>query len=193
MGFLSGFFGGIGKVIKGALTVGAGLLGVGGGGRAAAAAAVPVAVRAVAPTVATRALRAAGRVATSLPGTLALTAGAAALGSGLAGTRVEGPGGTTIFGTEFGQGGRGNGQFVRQTTVQTFDLSTGAVVRQQVFDGAPFLMNNEVRRLRTVARKLGRANAKLPRRTVKQSPLSELKDAAVSAALTNVRKGCPPA
>jgi len=190
MGFFSSLLGGIGKVIKGVVKVGAGLLGVG----AAPAATTVVRVAGPLAGVGARAvggLRVAGRLATSLPGQLALTAGAAALGGVIGRSGAVDAEGNLLPGAVGGGGGRGNGQFVRQTTVQTFDLATGQVVRQQVFDGAPFLMNNEVQRLRTVARKLGRANAKLPRRTVKQSPLSELKDAAVSAALSNVRKGCP--
>lgn len=106
---------------------------------------------------------------------------AAAVAAG--GVEVAGPGGGALI------GGGGNGRFVRSTIVTTTDLSTGQVVRTQQLDGAPFLMNNEVRKLRTVARKLQRAAGKLPRRTVKQSLSSQLSEKALLAAIDGVT--CP--
>lgn len=82
-----------------------------------------------------------------------------------------------------GAAGRGNGQFVKQTLVQTIDVETGAIVRTVVRSGAPFLMNREVRQLRTVARKLGRAHAKLPRVTRAPSLAKQLQDKALRNAL----------
>lgn len=87
----------------------------------------------------------------------------------------------------------GNGVVARQTIVQTINLMTGAVVRTELFSGAPFLMNSEVRSLRRVAKKVGKAHAKLPRRTVQKSALKELTDAAVAEALRKVQQPCPPA
>ena len=86
----------------------------------------------------------------------------------------------------------GNGVVARQTLVQTVDISTGAIVRSELLPGAPFLMNSEVRSLRRVAKKVGRAHAKLPRRTVQKSAMKELTDAAVAEALRKVQQPCPP-
>jgi len=87
---------------------------------------------------------------------------------------------------------RGNGQFVKRTIVQTINLATGAVVNQVVLDGAPFLMNKEVASLARVTRKLGKANRKIPRRTIKQSLASRLSEKALTEAIDNVgSNGCP--
>jgi len=83
-------------------------------------------------------------------------------------------------------GGRGNGFFATSTIVQTTDLRTGQVVRQRILNGSPFLMNNEVNKLRTVARKLGKANARLPRKTRRASAQRELVDAVTQNALRRV-------
>jgi len=91
-----------------------------------------------------------------------------------------------------GGSGRGNGQFARQTIVQTVDLATGEVTRQLVFDGAPFLMNSDVRKLRSISRKVSKAHSKLPRRVVRESAAKQLVDAATQKALRNVQGDCPP-
>jgi len=88
--------------------------------------------------------------------------------------------------------GRGNGVIARRTIVQSINVLTGAVTFQEVRRGAPFLMDSEVRSLRRVAKKVGKAHAKLPRRTVQKSAMKELTDAAVDAALQSVRAPCPP-
>ncbi len=81
----------------------------------------------------------------------------------------------------------GNGRFVRDTVVTTTNLDTGEIVRQVQLDGAPFLMNKDVQKLRQTAKKLTRAHGKLPRRTVKESLTKQLTDAAVKAALDATR------
>jgi len=86
-------------------------------------------------------------------------------------------------------GQRGNGQFVVDTIVETTDLGTGKVVRRKVLEGSPFLMNNDVRKLRQTAKKLGKANARLPRKTVKQSAAKELINAITQTALRRVLTG----
>jgi len=91
-----------------------------------------------------------------------------------------------------GRGG-GNGLVARQTVVQTVDLQTGLLLRQEVFSGAPFLMNSDVRKLRSISKKVTKAHSKLPRRTVKESKLKQLSDAAVDEALRKVGgPSCPP-
>jgi len=85
--------------------------------------------------------------------------------------------------------GGGNGRFATDTIVETQDLVTGQIVKRRVLAGSPFLMNNEVRKLRQVARKLGKANAKLPRKTVAQSAQKELINAITQTALRRVLTG----
>jgi len=68
---------------------------------------------------------------------------------------------------------------------------TGTVVREEVLQGAPFLMNNDVRKLRSTAKKLNRAAGRLPRRTVTPSKSKQLTDAVTDAALRGVVRGCP--
>jgi len=189
MGFFSSLIRGISKIAKPIL----GVLGLG----AAPAAAAPTIITAGLPagfvqagrglaTAAGGAARALGRGAATLPGQLALTGGAAFAGSRLAAPGVAAPG---LAPAVIGGPARGNGRFARQTIVETLDLVTGQVVRQETFSGAPFLMNNEVRKLRTVARKLTKAHGKLPRRTQQVSLTSQLKDAAVRKAIEQTQ--CP--
>jgi len=86
----------------------------------------------------------------------------------------------------------GNGKTFRRTFVQTVDIASGQILRNITLQGAPFLMNKEVNQLRRTARKLGRANAKIPRRTVKESLTKQLTDAALTRALGQTRAICPP-
>lgn len=138
--------------------------------------------------------RAAGRAAITPGGQLAIGAGAALAGGALAAPDVLVPAGA-VGAPVVMRGGiaGGNGIVARQTTVQTINLATGLVVRSEVLPGSPFLMNSEVRSLRRVAKKVGRAHAKLPRRTVQKSAMKELTDAAVAEALRKVQQPCPPA
>lgn len=88
--------------------------------------------------------------------------------------------------------GAGNGQFVKQTVVQTILVATGAVVRQEILAGAPFLMAKDVTKLRSTAKKLTRAAGKLPRRTIAQSKAKQVTEAVQDAVLRQVSAGCPP-
>jgi len=108
------------------------------------------------------------------------------MGAGGAVTPVA-PGTGVVMGGDLG---RGNGQFARQTIVQTIRLSDGAVVRSEVFSGAPFLMQKAVRELRATSRKLTKANQKIPRKLVRQSKRSALLDSVLDQALAQARK-CP--
>jgi len=143
----------------------------------------------------------AAAVATGVPARLTAAAAATAariarsraarVGVGVAGGIVAGevvsraiPGGD---GAAMAATGRGNGRFARQTIVETLDLMTGQVVRQQVLSGAPFLMASDVRKLEQTTKKLRRANARIPRRVVKESALAGLKDELVRGALSRSR------
>lgn len=83
----------------------------------------------------------------------------------------------------------GNGRVFKQTIIQTIDVSSGDVLREVIKEGAPFLMNKEVAQLRVVAKKLTKAERKLPRKTRSASPQKELIDAVTAEALRNVITG----
>jgi len=143
-------------------------------------------------------VRGAARLTAARRGVQALAPVAAGVGAGALLTSLPHPGPVNaidpVTGVHVhmgGGGGGGNGTVARQTVVQTIDLRTGVVVRQEVFSGAPFLMNSDVRKLRSIAKKVSRANSKLPRRTVQVSQMKQLTDAAVAEALRNVQKPCP--
>jgi len=191
MGFLSSLLGGIVKVGGGIVR---GLLGIAPKVAPSLIPAPPAVISGVAGAAARATVggiaaagRFAGRAAGTLPGQLALAGGAAFVGSRLAQQGVPGAEGPVIMG---GGVGRGNGRFARQTIVETIDLTTGTVVRQEVFSGAPFLLNSDVRKLRQTTRKLTRAAARIPRRSVPVSLTKQLTDAALNAAIAGAT--CPP-
>lgn len=64
--------------------------------------------------------------------------------------------------------GGGAGGTVRQTIVQTVDRATGNVVRQDVFRGAPFLMNHDITVAKKVFRVAQKLHGRLPRRSVRK-------------------------
>lgn len=86
----------------------------------------------------------------------------------------------------------GNGSRFRTTIVVTRDTDTNRILRTEILKGAPFLMNNDVRKLSTISRKVSKANSKIPRKTVRESATTQLKNAAVDSALRNVMQACPP-
>lgn len=143
---------------------------------AAAAVAVPAA-----RTAAAGVAGAARRFGPAAAG-LALTAGAAAVGTTLA--AGGGPGVS---------GGRGNGRFATTTTVSTIDLTTGDVVRSVNLAGSPFLMNRDIAVAKRVFRTATKLQGRLPKRTVRQSRSSQLKDQIVNNALDNalLKGACP--
>jgi len=218
MGFFSSILKGLGTVVGAVINPGAAIAGLFGGDKAAATAIAP-ATQAVSPVVASglglpgslgrfdRRFPAASNVnqpvvqlaGTDTPIRSALTGALTALGAlglplgvaPLAAGVIRPPTGpeqlarsTALMATG------GNGQFAKRTIVQTINLATGQVVKQDVLIGAPFLMNKAVAELRRTTRKLMKANAKIPRRTAKQSLGSELKDAALKKAIDMTN--CPP-
>jgi len=90
--------------------------------------------------------------------------------------------------------GGGNGRFSKRTIVQTLDQSTGQI-SQKIMSGAPHIMNSDIRAAKKVFRQSAKLHSRMPRRTVKESETTKLKNAAVSKALQNVQSGdcCPPA
>ena len=73
--------------------------------------------------------------------------------------------------------GGGNGLFSTITTVTTINNQTGQPVRQQMFQGRPFIMSKEVAHLRSTIKKINRAHGKVPTRTRKASLNSMIQDA----------------
>jgi len=70
------------------------------------------------------------------------------------------------------------------------DLSTGKVIRQKEMPGSPFMMNSEVRAAKKVFRQSRNLNNKLPRRTVKESAATRLKNACIESAIS--KTACDP-
>jgi len=77
----------------------------------------------------------------------------------------------------------GNGKVATRTIVQTMDLMTGKIIRQREMPGSPFMMNSEVRAAKKVFRQSRNLNNKLPRRTVKESASTRLKNACIEDAI----------
>lgn len=119
------------------------------------------------------------------------TAGALAAGVVTPGGPIPAPPGTAIAMGTPGIGG-GNGQFVKQTIVQTLLVATGEVVRSEVFQGAPFAMQKDINRIRTLDRKLTRAANRVRSKSRGPSKQKQLTDAVVDTALRGVLTSCPP-
>jgi len=86
----------------------------------------------------------------------------------------------------------GNGSRFRTTIVITRETDTNRILRTEILKGAPFLMNNDVRKLSAISRKVSKANSKIPRKTVRESATTQLKNAAIDSALRNTLAICPP-
>jgi len=79
----------------------------------------------------------------------------------------------------------GNGVTHRRTVVQTIDNATGTIVREDIRRGAPFLMNDEIQIAKRVFKTVSKVAARLPRKTVKESSTTALKNQLIDASLTN--------
>jgi len=78
----------------------------------------------------------------------------------------------------------GNGVTHRRTIVQTIDNATGDVVREDIRRGAPFLMKHEVQVAKRVFKTIGKLANRMPKRTVKESETTALKNQLTNKALT---------
>lgn len=145
------------------------------------------------PAKAATAVRAAPRVA-AIGG--AALAGGAVTGVALSGDAAAAAAGGFVVNPATGQVvgmGGGNGLFSTVTTVTTINRQTGQTVRQQVFQGRPFIMAKEVAHMRSVARKLNRAHGKVPTRRVKATVNSMISDAIKDSILHQAQKGAQAA
>jgi len=84
--------------------------------------------------------------------------------------------------------GGGNGRTATRTIVQTMDLATGQIIRMKTMPGSPRLMNSDVAAARKVIKSVGKLHNQMPRRTVKESQATKLKDAAIAAALAKTQQ-----
>lgn len=77
-------------------------------------------------------------------------------------------------------------EVVRKRTVVQSLNSQGLVIGSITLAGAPFLMKKDLVTAKRVFKLATKLHAKIPRRTVKESEIKQLKDAAVSQALQRV-------
>jgi len=89
--------------------------------------------------------------------------------------------------------GGGNGTFATRTVVETMNLLTGQIVRRKVMEGSPHIMNKDVAAAKKVFRQTRKLDARMPRKTVRESKTKQLTDAAIQKAIRDVNKDCPPA
>lgn len=85
------------------------------------------------------------------------------------------------------QGACPTGTLRRRTIVQTFDPRTGAVTKQEIQSGAPAVMQSDVAAANRLNRALRRLNKKQPKRLVRESPVTQLKNEVVESALRKAR------
>lgn len=83
------------------------------------------------------------------------------------------------------------GALRRRTIVETFDPETGAVCRSETFKGAPAVMQSDVAAANRLNRALRRLNKQQPRKLVKQTTLSRLKEDVIEGALRGAGAPCP--
>lgn len=164
-----GFFSSLVKIGKTVLTVGAGVL-LGETGVSAAESILGTTTPIVSPALspAVTKLAQAGQAAQVISTSAAIMTGG---------------------GRQFAQG-RIAAEVARKVTrVMSLDAS-GTIIATQNFEGTPFLMNKDVIAAKRVFRLSQKLARKLPKRTVKQSAVSQLKDAAVDQAMRVIT--CPP-
>jgi len=116
---------------------------------------------------------------------LGLVGGATGLpiGGSAAATRV----GATVVGAVAPTGG--NGTTHTRTVIQSISNATGEVIREEIRMGSPFLMNRDFQIANRVFSSIAKAGQKLPRKVVKQSAITMLKNQVVEGALRNAADG----
>ena len=90
--------------------------------------------------------------------------------------------------------GGGNGRFATRTIVETMDTATGKIVKRKVMPGSPHIMNAEISAAKKVFRQARKLDARLPKKTRRESKAKQLTDAAMDRALRETQSGdcCPP-
>jgi len=79
--------------------------------------------------------------------------------------------------------GGGNGVTHLRTVVQSIDNATGNVIREDIREGSPFLMNKDMQTARRVFKMIGMASKRLPKKMVRVSEATMLKDQLVTSSL----------
>ena len=164
MGFIDG-------LLKTVVSVGRGLLGL--------------------PAKAARVVRAAPKAAVGVGAAVAaggVTAAALAAGGGAPAGALPGFVVNPATGELVAPGG-GNGVLATTTMVTTVNRLTGQIVKQRVFVGSPFIMNKEVAHLKSVIKKIGRADRKIPRRTSAMSLNAQINAAIKDSILHQAQRG----
>lgn len=90
-------------------------------------------------------------------------------------------------------GGQITGRQRKRTIVETFDPVSGAVTARTTTPGGVAVFSRDVAAARRVFRQVSKLNAKIPRKTVKQSPVKQLTDRVIRNALERAGDtDCPP-
>ncbi len=138
----------------------------------------------VAPKAAKAVVKPAAKVARRVAP--AVGVGVIGLGAGLA----LGPDGQPV-GAAGGPGVGGNGLTFTRTIVQSVDARDGSILRQQVLQGAPHLMNRDLAIAKRVFRLAGKLHRRMPKRTVRASRTKQLTQQVVEQALQRAALPCP--
>ena len=137
-------------------------------------------------------------------GRAAVAGGAGVLGGGILATIGQsifgdsGSAATAVQALPRGDGGGGvplaamggNGMSFRRTIIQTIRSDDGVVIRQEIKQGAPHIMNKDIQIAKRVFRMSTRMHNKLPKRTVRPSRMKQLTAQVLENALRD--KACPP-
>lgn len=85
------------------------------------------------------------------------------------------------------------GRLRKRTIVQTFDPRTGAIIRTKTTAGGVAVFAADAAAARRVFRQVRKLDARLPRKTVKQSPVKMLTERVIKNALEKAGDvDCPP-
>ncbi len=90
-------------------------------------------------------------------------------------------------------GAAATGAMRKQTVVQTLDAA-GKVVKQTITKGGVAVFQSDVTAANRVARQVRRLDKRMPRKVVKETEITRLKNEVTEAALRRARDGadCPP-
>jgi len=84
------------------------------------------------------------------------------------------------------------GSLRRRTIVETFSPESGAITKREVLKGAPAVMQSDVAAANRLNRALRRLNKKQPKKLVRETEITSLKNEVVASALRRARDDCPP-
>lgn len=88
----------------------------------------------------------------------------------------------------------GNGSRSTRTIVETMDLASGQIISRRILPGSPHMMNSDIKAAKKVFRQSAALQKRMPRKTVRESDATKLKNALVSKAMNSATGGecCPP-